>query len=75
MIYAGEDPRFIMRRLLFLASKDVSLAAPLRRCRGSPIAGLLEYAGGCVSVSGVCALFGHHTQEQHILPRLRSGRS
>jgi putative ATPase len=28
MIYAGEDPRFIFRRLLILASEDVGLADP-----------------------------------------------
>ncbi len=28
MIYAGEDPRFILRRLLILASEDVGLADP-----------------------------------------------
>ena len=28
MVYAGEDPRFIFRRLLILASEDVGLAAP-----------------------------------------------
>lgn len=28
MIYAGEDPRFVLRRLLILASEDVGLADP-----------------------------------------------
>lgn len=28
MVYAGEDPRFILRRLVILASEDVGLAAP-----------------------------------------------
>ncbi|HHO52403.1 MAG TPA: AAA family ATPase [Deltaproteobacteria bacterium] len=28
MVYAGEDPRFILRRLIILASEDVGLAAP-----------------------------------------------
>jgi putative ATPase len=28
MVYAGEDPRFIFRRMLILASEDVGLAAP-----------------------------------------------
>jgi len=28
MVYAGEDPRFIFRRMLFLASEDVGLADP-----------------------------------------------
>ena len=28
MVYAGEDPRFILRRLLIFASEDVGLAAP-----------------------------------------------
>ena len=29
MIYAGEDPRFILRRLLVLASEDIGLADPM----------------------------------------------
>ncbi|TFH36554.1 MAG: AAA family ATPase [Anaerolineales bacterium] len=29
MLYAGEDPRFILRRLLILASEDIGLADPL----------------------------------------------
>ena len=29
MIYAGEDPRFILRRLLVLASEDIGLANPM----------------------------------------------
>jgi putative ATPase len=29
MIYAGEDPRFILRRLVVLASEDIGLADPL----------------------------------------------
>ncbi|NLE75691.1 MAG: replication-associated recombination protein A, partial [Chloroflexi bacterium] len=29
MIYAGEDPRFIMRRLLILAAEDIGLADPM----------------------------------------------
>jgi putative ATPase len=29
MIYAGEDPRFILRRLIILASEDIGLADPL----------------------------------------------
>ncbi len=28
MVYAGEDPRFILRRLLILASEDIGLADP-----------------------------------------------
>jgi len=28
MVYAGEDPRFIFRRMLILASEDVGLAGP-----------------------------------------------
>ena len=28
MVYAGEDPRYIFRRLLILASEDIGLAAP-----------------------------------------------
>jgi putative ATPase len=29
MIYAGEDPRFILRRLIILAGEDIGLADPL----------------------------------------------
>ncbi len=29
MLYAGEDPRFILRRLLILASEDIGLADPM----------------------------------------------
>ncbi len=29
MLYAGEDPRFILRRLIILASEDIGLADPL----------------------------------------------
>ncbi len=29
MLYAGEDPRFILRRLLILASEDIGMADPL----------------------------------------------
>ncbi|MGD8812911.1 MAG: AAA family ATPase [Anaerolineales bacterium] len=29
MLYAGEDPRFILRRLLILASEDIGLAEPM----------------------------------------------
>ena len=28
MVYAGEDPRFIFRRMIILAGEDVGLAAP-----------------------------------------------
>ncbi len=28
MVYAGEEPRFIFRRMLILASEDVGLADP-----------------------------------------------
>jgi putative ATPase len=28
MLYAGEDPRFIMRRLLILAGEDIGLGDP-----------------------------------------------
>ena len=33
MLEAGEDPRFIMRRLLILASEDIGLADPTPWCR------------------------------------------
>jgi replication-associated recombination protein RarA len=40
MVYAGEDPRFILRRLLILASEDVGLADPGTRRGGCGGAGL-----------------------------------
>ena len=29
MLYAGEDPRFVLRRLIILASEDIGLADPM----------------------------------------------
>ena len=45
MIYAGEDPRFIMRRLLILASEDVGLADPLGIVVAAAAAQSLDYVG------------------------------
>jgi len=45
MIYAGEDPRFIMRRLLILASEDIGLADPQAIAVTSACARALEWVG------------------------------
>lgn len=45
MIYAGEDPKFIMRRLLILASEDIGLADPLGIVVASSCAQALEWCG------------------------------
>ncbi|RME08372.1 MAG: replication-associated recombination protein A, partial [Anaerolineae bacterium] len=45
MLYAGEDPRFIMRRLLILAAEDIGLADPLGLVVVSAAAQALEYVG------------------------------
>lgn len=45
MVYAGEDPRFIMRRLLILASEDVGLADPQALGVVAAAAQALDYVG------------------------------
>ena len=45
MIYAGEDPRFIMRRLLILAAEDIGLADPLGIVVAAACAQALEWCG------------------------------
>ncbi len=45
MIYAGEDPKFIMRRLIILASEDIGLADPLGIVVASSCARALEWCG------------------------------
>ncbi len=45
MIYAGEDPKFIMRRLLVLASEDIGLADPNGIVVASACARALEWCG------------------------------
>ncbi|HZW27717.1 MAG TPA: AAA family ATPase, partial [Trueperaceae bacterium] len=45
MVYAGEDPRFIMRRLLVLASEDVGLADPQALGVVAAAAQALDYVG------------------------------
>lgn len=45
MIYAGEDPKFIMRRLLILASEDIGLADPMAIVVASGCARALEWVG------------------------------
>ena len=45
MIYAGEDPKFIMRRLLILAAEDIGLADPQGLVVASAGARALEWVG------------------------------
>jgi len=45
MIKAGEDPRFILRRLLILASEDIGLADPQALQVASAAASAFEYVG------------------------------
>ncbi|MBI3914811.1 MAG: AAA family ATPase [Chloroflexi bacterium] len=45
MVYAGEDPKFIMRRLLILASEDIGLADPNGIVVASACARALEWCG------------------------------
>jgi putative ATPase len=45
MIYAGEDPRFIARRLVVHASEDVGLADPMALVVATAAAHAVEYVG------------------------------
>jgi putative ATPase len=45
MVYAGEDPRFIFRRMLILASEDVGLADPQALGIVSAAAAAFDYVG------------------------------
>jgi putative ATPase len=45
MLYAGEDPRFILRRILILASEDIGLADPSALVVASAAAQAFEFVG------------------------------
>lgn len=45
MLYAGEDPRFILRRMLILASEDVGLASPDTLARVAACADAFDRVG------------------------------
>ena len=45
MLYAGEDPRFILRRLIILAGEDIGLGDPLGLVVASAAAQAFEYIG------------------------------
>jgi putative ATPase len=45
MILAGEDPRFILRRLIVLAGEDIGLAEPMGIVVASSAANAFEYIG------------------------------
>jgi putative ATPase len=45
MLYAGEDPRFILRRLIILAGEDIGLCEPLGLVVASAAAQAFDYIG------------------------------
>jgi putative ATPase len=45
MIYAGEDPRFVLRRLLILAGEDIGLAEPMGLVVANAAAQAFEWMG------------------------------
>jgi putative ATPase len=45
MLYAGEDPRFIIRRLIILAGEDIGLADPMGIVIASSAAQAFDYIG------------------------------
>jgi putative ATPase len=45
MLYAGEDPRFILRRLLILAGEDIGLGDPLGLVVANAAAQAFDYVG------------------------------
>jgi putative ATPase len=45
MLYAGEDPRFIFRRLLILAGEDIGLADPMGLVVANSAAQAFDYVG------------------------------
>jgi putative ATPase len=45
MIYAGEDPRFVLRRLIVLAGEDIGLADPLGMVIAASAAQAFDYIG------------------------------
>jgi putative ATPase len=45
MLYAGEDPRFILRRLIILAGEDIGLADPMGLVIASTAANAFDFIG------------------------------
>lgn len=45
MLYAGEDPRFVIRRLLILAGEDIGLADPMGLVVATSAAAAFDYMG------------------------------
>jgi putative ATPase len=45
MLYAGEDPRFVLRRLIILAGEDIGLADPMGLVMASSAAQAFDYIG------------------------------
>ena len=85
MIHAGEDPRFITRRMVIAAAEDVGLADPMAldpgQCR-APSGGICRLARGAHSDCRSDDLRRDREQEQHehhvdrcALDDVRSGRT
>ena len=77
MVYAGEDPRFIFRRMIIFAGEDVGLADPNAVARGNGVrAGirLCRAARRTVSPGRGGALPGDRAQEQLRIRLLRRAR-
>ena len=67
MLYAGEDPRFILRRLLILAGEDIGMADPNGLVVASAAAQAFEWMGmpeGMYPIVDGHAVSGHRAQEQ-----------
>ena len=67
MIHAGEDPRFIARRIVICAAEDVGLADPMALVlaeRGASGRGICRLAGGAHSAGRGDDLHRHRQQEQ-----------
>ena len=70
MIHAGEDPRFITRRIMICAAEDVGLADPMALVLadgGASGGGICRLAGGAHSHCGGDHLHRHGQQEQQRL--------
>ena len=70
MLYAGEDPRYLFRRLLILAAEDVGLADPQALAVVVSAAGAFDYVGlprRTLFFIPSLFVFGDSPQEQHHL--------
>jgi putative ATPase len=77
MLYAGEDPRFIFRRMLIFAGEDVGMADPNAMRVVTACAQAFDYVGmpeGRFHLSQACILSGDGAQKQHHPGALRRHR-